>query len=310
MDSDPISPLSKAMYTPPQSLPRSSRKRSRHESSGESAASFDGKIQRLYPSEGTSCQDHAGTSLEEQTGHQDPLPLEIQPFDSNGGVEDRRKFKKQEGVQTTGASTGTWNVGQLSSTEEDLSHDPMTLELGLSWKSISKKSDNQAAARGWVKYIEKRYALNDVSILAQHSNGYLLAGAHGGIYIFDQDISCGAFIADSWVDCVKQLQSRHAFVWQGCDLLHPVGSRVSSQPRGLNNANGQNMDTTLEADTSQEASCPPLPNSAIMGSDWGPWNSDPFYPTGNLPNPQRNEEPGTPEQKSEKEADSDRMAVD
>jgi hypothetical protein len=66
--------------------------------------------------------------------------------------------------------------------------DDYTLALGIGWTKIaSENPDTQAAARGWVKYIENHYPryVHDAEILSKSKglNTYLV-GCHEGFFLF------------------------------------------------------------------------------------------------------------------------------
>ena len=70
--------------------------------------------------------------------------------------------------------------------------DDYTLALGICWTKIaSEDPDTQAAARGWVKYIENHYPryVHGAEILPRSKglNAYLV-GCHEGFFLFSDDL--------------------------------------------------------------------------------------------------------------------------
>lgn len=331
MDPDSaISPRSKPTRTAPQTSFGSSRKRSRDESSGEYSAFVDPKVPRLHAAarlqgdEGmadtdisndiaTSRRSQIQTHFEEQTEQQQQhqSSLAHQSSTSGEGAEGRRKFQKQEPIQSANTTSDSGLVGRIPSTLEDLFHESMTIQLGLGWKRISRDPDMQASARGWAKFVERRYPIDDVKILAKHTDGSFLGEARKGLYIFAHDLSFGAFIANLWTDCVTEFQSCCGSIWEGRQLLQPVGSRIVSESWGTAPMDDQNMDTMTTAGGPQKLQTRTPHSCLTMVSDSGALIPDSLYPSGNHPGVHKKDGSIGSKARSQGEVDDkDRMVVD
>lgn len=268
MESGPSAPASDISVDPALlASPRHSRKRLRDESSDEDAASLDPKVQRLGSS-GYShgeVKDSANSSDEKTASSQDALPdflegtIDREAYyymdtssdtdisgsgEGSEGVEDRRKFQRQGPVQDADATS---------------IDDPMTMVLGLGWRSIGNEPERQAAARGWAKFIERRYNIDSVEILARRTDDYLLVAASDGIYIFTDVISSGAFVARSWPDCVTEFRLNPRLEFDDRRMIFPVNRPTFSESHESTNAEGQTIDSTLVSSPSNGPRTPPLP---------------------------------------------------
>ncbi|KAL8717133.1 MAG: hypothetical protein Q9225_005599 [Loekoesia sp. 1 TL-2023] len=247
--------------------PRHSRKRSLDESSGEDAAWFDSRVQRLGSSNSSNGEVTGfASSSDEKTGSsQTEIPNCLEGMidkeacyymdtssdtdisgsaESSEGVEDRRKFSRQGPVQDADATS---------------INDPMTLALGLGWRSIGNEPERQAAARGWAKFIERRYTIDSVKVLARRTDDYLLVVASDGIYIFTDVISHGALVARSWSECVAEFRVNPRLEFGDRRMIFPVDRPTLSEPHRLKNAEGQTVDSTSSGSPSDEARTPPPP---------------------------------------------------
>jgi len=112
--------------------------------------------------------------------------------------------------------------------------DDFTLALGIGWTRLaSEDPDTQAAARGWVRYIEIHYSrhINGAQIISKSKglNAYLV-GSQEGFFLFSDDLSEGRMVARSWDTCINNLRI-HPTVFQGQEVLKaertPVPDSVS-----------------------------------------------------------------------------------
>jgi hypothetical protein len=88
--------------------------------------------------------------------------------------------------------------------------DDYTLALGIGWTKIaSEDPDTQAAARGWVKYIENHYPRYvygaEIPSKSKGLNAYLV-GCHEGFFLFSDDLLDGRMVARNWQDCIQNLR--------------------------------------------------------------------------------------------------------
>jgi hypothetical protein len=100
--------------------------------------------------------------------------------------------------------------------------DDFTLALGIGWTKIaSEDPDTQAAARGWVKYIENHYPryVHGAQILSKSKglNAYLV-GCHEGFFLFSDDLLEGRRVASNWQTCIQNLRV-HPVEYEGQEIL-------------------------------------------------------------------------------------------
>ena len=165
---------------------------------------------------------------------------------SNEGAEKRCKARRHEIARNFSTTTdgSVEAIGELRSTFCESLPDKMSVELGVGWKSLSDDPDVQAAARGWAKYIEKRFPIEAVSFLAKHTDQSSLVGAHDGFYVFTADLNQGTFVAKEWLDVVADLEWSSDFWFGGRELLHPVESSVLGQSDSATNPAGQRVESS------------------------------------------------------------------
>ncbi|KAL8775980.1 MAG: hypothetical protein Q9203_003640 [Teloschistes exilis] len=247
------------MKTDPSEASRSSRKRSRDESSYESAVSAEpressvgprpeqtGNLSLAAPLDGpaTSFQDETDRWGQWQSGHPMPSLSDCQESDSTAGAEERRKFRRQDDGPDCSTMHGDEVKQEGSTADRDHAQDSMSLELGAGWKSMSDDPDRRAAARGWAKFIETRFPVENVTILARHSSDCMLANAPGGIYVFTPNLKEAALIAKTWEGCVHELKANPNFPFSGREMLQQVESPDISEPGATKNADGEPMDSS------------------------------------------------------------------
>ncbi|KAL8961107.1 MAG: hypothetical protein Q9183_005358, partial [Haloplaca sp. 2 TL-2023] len=116
--------------------------------------------------------------------------------------------------------------------------------MGVGWKSLSDDPDVQAAARGWAKYIEKRFPIEGVSFLAKHTDQSSLVGARDGFYVFTADLNQGTFVAKEWLDVVADLEWSSDFWFGGRELLQPVESCGLGQSNVSTNVADQGVESS------------------------------------------------------------------
>ena len=92
--------------------------------------------------------------------------------------------------------------------------DDFTHQLGVGWTRIgSTDAETQKATRGWAKYIENHYQLQDVTILltSKALDGASLVcarnGAHKSYFLFTEDLGQGRLVAYNWEVCLGRLAS-------------------------------------------------------------------------------------------------------
>jgi hypothetical protein len=105
--------------------------------------------------------------------------------------------------------------------------DDYTLALGIGWTKIaSEDPDTQAAARGWVKYIENHYAryVHGAEILSKSRglNAYLV-GCYEGFFLFSDNLLEGRLVARSWETCIQNLRV-HPVEYEGQEILRAAST--------------------------------------------------------------------------------------
>lgn len=247
----------------PPEASRASRKRSRDESSDESAVSADSRVPSLGPGpkptgssslavpldgQTSSFEDETDQWFQWQSGHPKPSHPDFQESvstaDEEQGQEERRKFRRQDAGPDCSTVDGDEAKQEGSTADRDPVQDSMSLELGAGWKSMSDDPDKRAAARGWAKFIETRFPVENVTILAQHSSDCMLANAPGGIYVFTPNLKEAALIAKTWEGCVHELKANPNFPFSGREILQQVESPDFSEPSAMRNSDGEPMDSS------------------------------------------------------------------
>lgn len=100
--------------------------------------------------------------------------------------------------------------------------DDYTVALGIGWTKIaSDDPDTQAAARGWVKYIENHYPrhVHGAEILSKSKglNAYLV-GCNEGFFLFSENLLEGRMVARDWQTCIQNLRV-HPVEYEGPEIL-------------------------------------------------------------------------------------------
>ncbi|KAI4200668.1 MAG: hypothetical protein LQ346_002330 [Caloplaca aetnensis] len=343
-----VSPHTKSANGISQEPSRSSRKRRHDESSSEPSIAeyvkpMDPLTQRLGTpgrSDGEVVTDVAiphglATSYESRTETWlDGVPEQSVgdfPDDvtlsSNQGAEDRRKFQRQEASQTPDDITGNTSSDQPPS-REGVEHDEMAVDLGVGWRSPELHPNLKPQALAAAKYIEKHYPLNNVEVIAVHRNMLKLARTSTGLWIFGDETTRGAFLAHSWRDCINEIWSRQAFVWDGLQLYSPARLNTANQPLQPTIEEIPARDMMPMEDTEEHPNRATLPmvgctrqqqvvdfqlhTSPSGGSnpeDWKPdlvnWNPDHLYPNLKSSSPLREEESAGPSDESQAKLNPD-----
>ena len=90
--------------------------------------------------------------------------------------------------------------------------DPASALLGVGWKVIPREDEDiQKAARGWARYIEVHYPLDDVEILlkSEGQEAYLVRAAlpQESWWLFKEDLTEGRLISTAWEGTVAGLRA-------------------------------------------------------------------------------------------------------
>ncbi|KAL9612341.1 MAG: hypothetical protein Q9167_003074 [Letrouitia subvulpina] len=203
----------------------------------------------IHPSNGTamSAASQTGTWLEDKLALQSPQPLGCNPVEDTSLQPSRKIQRRETSLSATGNSNDASSSSSLNTPEPLV--DSLALKLGKGWKRTKSDADSQAAARGWAKFIEKRYALFAAKILGTISSGNLLAEASDGYYVFEEDLSKGAFLGPIWESCLDSVNVEGSAISDWGKMLDPVDSPCHIEPNCLTNPEGQppNSIPTLEA---------------------------------------------------------------
>ncbi|KAI9648561.1 hypothetical protein NHQ30_003197 [Ciborinia camelliae] len=108
--------------------------------------------------------------------------------------------------------------------------DEYTRHLGIGWSKFSADEDIQAAVRGWTKYIENHYPINNVIIRLQSRGlaSYLIE-AQEGYFLFGDDLKQGKLVSSSLEQTFKNLQGPVP-IFEGDMLLEASETPKASSP--------------------------------------------------------------------------------
>ncbi|KAH8892515.1 hypothetical protein GQ53DRAFT_125551 [Thozetella sp. PMI_491] len=110
------------------------------------------------------------------------------------------------------ASNRSSPVRDIASASSDaLPHpivDDFTMHLGIGWSRISDSEHIQAAARGWARYIENHFPVNDTKILLE-SRGLqsYLVEASEGFFLFGENLRQGRLVSRDAERALQNLKS-------------------------------------------------------------------------------------------------------
>jgi hypothetical protein len=86
--------------------------------------------------------------------------------------------------------------------------DTFTMHLGIGWRQLSNDEHIQAAARGWARYIENHYPLNNVHIrLESRGLQSYLVEASEGFFLFSEDLRRAQLVSTSVDGALSNLQT-------------------------------------------------------------------------------------------------------
>ena len=103
--------------------------------------------------------------------------------------------------------------------------DDYTVLLGVGWTRLNAGDAHiQAAARGWARYIENHYPLNDVSILLQSKGlSSYLVGCNEGFFLFHEDLGEGRLLGQTFETTMRNLRCQPV-AFEGVDSVHAIGT--------------------------------------------------------------------------------------
>lgn len=141
-------------------------------------------------------------------------------------------------------------VAPASSSKSSMSDpaiDDFTYALGIGWTRLaSGDPDIQAAARGWVRYLENHYSnhIHGAEILLQSKglNAYLVKSEEG-FYLFREDLLEGRLVGRNWNTCWNNLRT-HPIAFERDEALRAertpvpdVGVAVETNGSNVRNKN-------------------------------------------------------------------------
>ncbi|KAL9037288.1 MAG: hypothetical protein Q9214_005767 [Letrouitia sp. 1 TL-2023] len=205
------------------------------------------------PSNGNamSAASQTGTWLEDKLALQSPQPLSCNPIEDTSLQPSHKIQRRDISLSATGSSNDTSSSSSLDAPEPLV--DSLALKLGKGWRRTKSDADSQAAARGWAKFIEKRYALSAAKVLGTVSSGNLLAEASGGYYVFEEDLSKGAFLGPIWENCLDSVNGEGSAISDWGEMLDPIDSPCRIESSCLTNPEGQPADSISTTETVSEA---------------------------------------------------------
>ncbi|KAB8304793.1 hypothetical protein EYC80_004138 [Monilinia laxa] len=108
--------------------------------------------------------------------------------------------------------------------------DEYTRHLGIGWSKLSVDEDIQAAVRGWTKYIENHYPVNDAIIRLQ-SRGLAsyLVEAQEGYFLFGEDLKKGRLVSTSLEKTFENLRGPSP-IFEGDVVLEASETPKASSP--------------------------------------------------------------------------------
>ncbi|KAK6083618.1 hypothetical protein SCUP234_02303 [Seiridium cupressi] len=102
--------------------------------------------------------------------------------------------------------------------------DNFTLHLGIGWSRISNDEHREAAARGWARYIENHFPINNVQIqLESRGLQSYLVEASEGFFLFAEDLQRGQFVSRDLNQAFQNLKASPP-VFEGLEVMNAAGT--------------------------------------------------------------------------------------
>ncbi|KAL8654654.1 MAG: hypothetical protein Q9210_001376 [Variospora velana] len=256
MERDTLAPSRCApLSTAPKAPPASSLKRSREESPAECAAFTKSKVQRRESSD--SLQDEGMTEVFAPVDRATSRPGEHQSW-----LDERTEWpiRHRETMDFQNREEGRRECQDHGA--------ELIAQFGVGWYR-PKAPEWHAAAQGWAKFIAKTFPMNNVKVVAGHTDGSLLVvvgdcAVTDGVYVFDQDATVGTRIARSWEECGREISKKHGFRWEGRELCHPTELSSWSEPSKSARADSEGKDAMSTSSTAPLPSSPPVAPSGTQ----------------------------------------------
>lgn len=108
--------------------------------------------------------------------------------------------------------------------------DNFTLHLGIGWRKVSDDENIQAAARGWAKFIENHYPLNDVQICLESEGlqSYLVKAAEG-FFLCSEDLRQARLVSCDVETALRNLQQSPP-TFEGDEIISSTETPTSLTP--------------------------------------------------------------------------------
>jgi hypothetical protein len=116
---------------------------------------------------------------------------------------------------------------------EEPTIDAFTIYLGIGWSRISDGEDIQAAARGWAKFIENHYPVNNAHIRLQSKGlASYLVEAREGWFLFGEDLKEGRLVSISLERTFENLKTTPP-IFDGEEIHYAAAEtpRVDIEPK-------------------------------------------------------------------------------
>jgi len=210
----------------------------------------------LNPTNGIaiSAGSQTGTWYEEKAAAKIAIPPSMLNFN-------RRKpplpSRKSQRLDTTGPGLDDISLSTISQANTppkfspaDPTVDDSTYLLGVGWTRLRQDQGIQAAARGWAKYINNHYPVQDAQILLQSKGlSAYLVGASDGFYLFKEDLSEGRLVGRNWEGCLVNLQAV-PMGFEGVETLKMArapGSEVRGSSTGCSDAQAEVLENGADS---------------------------------------------------------------
>lgn len=102
--------------------------------------------------------------------------------------------------------------------------DNFTLHLGIGWSRVNSNEHSEAAARGWARYIENHFPINNVQIQLESKGlqSYLVEASEG-FFLFAEDLQRGQFVSRDLNQTFQNLRSSPP-VFEGLEVMTAAGT--------------------------------------------------------------------------------------
>ncbi|ESZ92164.1 hypothetical protein SBOR_7459 [Sclerotinia borealis F-4128] len=262
------SPASSSWLTPTSAPPAAGRKRSRDEAAfaddeyfphepvepviveNEEEWEYGPGMTLIKPSKGyiLSADSQTGTWLEEKEA-EEKVQAALRAASPERPIVRSAKSQRidlgctpsmvEEMSFANGALSATVQTGGTGPVQPSI--DEYTRHLGIGWSKLSADEDIQAAVRGWTKYIENHYPVNNAIIRLQ-SRGLAsyLVEAQEGYFLFGEDLRQGRLVSISLEKTFENLRGPTP-IFEGDMVLEASETPKASSPIMNATTNGQEM---------------------------------------------------------------------